>query len=461
MFRSWRLQLREAEEAFRSGRLDEAQRMLSQSELQRFLPAKRLSAEVAGEIARRGRERVLAGELDTGWQDLDAACTLAGDTADVRSVREDVVSRALKDAESDMVAGEATRAITQLESLQKRLAGSEAIRTLLEVARRLESARNLSRRGKFVDAESQLASAAALRPDLAVVEQRLEACRGNLQQSRELAEQLHKSLVSESWSETLVFADRLLEMAPESPLGQDARRRAWRGVGTAAPELQKLAVTQPWTPSRRAGRSTAAGSVCATEVDCGSRFLLWVDGVGGYLICLGDEISIGQAVPGNRVAIPIQGNLSRRHARIRREDGYLIEPDHRVCVDGSEIRETTLLSDGDEIEFGEGVRLRFRQPHALSATARLEFISRHRTQPSVDSILLMAESCVLGPKWQNHVVCREWANDVVLYRRDGDLFCRAMEPIEVDGRYCEGQARIEGNSQVMGSDFSLCLEEVP
>ena len=163
------------------------------------------------------------------------------------------------------------------------------------------------------------------------------------------------------------------------------------------------------------------------------------------MICLGDEISIGQAVPGNRVAIPIQANLSRRHARIRREDGYLIEPDHRVCVDGSEIRETTLLSDGDEIEFGEGVRLRFRQPHALSATARLEFISRHRTQPSVDSILLMAESCVLGPKWQNHVVCREWANDVVLYRRDGELFCRAMEPIEVDGRYCEGQARIEGN----------------
>jgi hypothetical protein len=460
MFRSWRLQLREAEEAFRSGRLDEAQRVLSQSELQRFLPAKRLSAGVAGAIARRGRERIRAGEFDPGWQDLDTASTLAGDVADVRSVREEVVSHALKDAESDMGAGEPTRAIVKLESLQKRLPGSEAVRTLLEVARRLESARNLSRRGKFVDAESQLASAAALRPDVTVVQQRLEACRGNLQQSRELAEQLHKSLISESWSEALVFADRLLEMAPESPLGQDARRRAWRGVGAAAPELQRLAVTQPWTPSRSGGQNAATASARTTEVDFGSRFLLWVDGVGGYMICLGKEISIGQAVPGNRVAIPIQGNLSRMHARIRREDGYLIEPDHRVRVDGSEIRKTTLLNDGDEVEFGEGVRLRFRQPHALSATARLEFISRHRTQPSVDGILLMAESCVLGPKWQNHVVCREWTNDVVLYRRDGELFCRAMEPIEVDGRYCEGQARIEGNSQIMGSDFSLCLEEV-
>ena len=44
--------------------------------------------------------------------------------------------------------------------------------------------------------------------------------------------------------------------------------------------------------------------------------------------------------------------------------------------------------------------------HVLSASARLEMVSRHRTQPHVDGILLMAESCVLGPKWQNHVVCR-------------------------------------------------------
>jgi hypothetical protein len=195
-------------------------------------------------------------------------------------------------------------------------------------------------------------------------------------------------------------------------------------------------------------------------VDCGQRYLLWIDGVGGYLVCLDDEVSIGQAVPGNRVGIPIQGNLSRTHAVVRREDGYLIEPLHGVSLEGRVIHETTALSDGDEITLGEAIRLRFRQPHALSATARLEFVSRHRTHPSADGILLMAESCVLGPKWQNHVVCPEWTGDVVLYRRDGELFCRAMEPIEVDGKYCDGQARIGPNCHVAGTDFSLCLEEV-
>jgi hypothetical protein len=72
----------------------------------------------------------------------------------------------------------------------------------------------------------------------------------------------------------------------------------------------------------------------------------------------------------------------------------------------------------------------------------------------------MAESCVLGPKWQNHIVCRDWSHDVVLYRRDGALYCRAMEGIEVDGRFSEAQERLEWDSHVVGSDFSLSLEKI-
>jgi hypothetical protein len=190
------------------------------------------------------------------------------------------------------------------------------------------------------------------------------------------------------------------------------------------------------------------------------RFMLWVDGVGGYLLCLRDAVSLGLATPGNTVDIPIMGDLSRRHARLRREDGYVIEPLKAVRVNGRPIRGTTALSDGDEIELGEGVRLRFRQPHALSATARLEFLSRHRTQPSAAGILLMAESCVLGPSWQDHVVCRQWAHDVVLFRRDERLFCQTLGLLEVDGRRSDGQAAIAPGAHVEGSDFSFCVQQV-
>src|SRR5690606_23749283 len=103
----------------------------------------------------------------------------------------------------------------------------------------------------------------------------------------------------------------------------------------------------------------------------------------------------------------------------------------------------------------DSVRLKFHQPHALSATARLDLISRHRTQPSADAILLLAESCVLGPRKSNHVVCRDWNNDVILFRKDDKLYCRTMETLEVDGKVLDGRGELTLQSRVSGEEFSF------
>ena len=63
-------------------------------------------------------------------------------------------------------------------------------------------------------------------------------------------------------------------------------------------------------------------------------FMLWIDSVGGYWVCLADELIIGQ--PG-RADIPILADISSRHARIRRDsEGYLIDAlrDVRVARPG-------------------------------------------------------------------------------------------------------------------------------
>ena len=198
--------------------------------------------------------------------------------------------------------------------------------------------------------------------------------------------------------------------------------------------------------------------------------------MGGYLVCLGNEVILGQAHPGNPIDLPIQADISRRQAKIRRAgEGYVLEPlgsekspgagsagtgHSRVSVEGQVITAPTLLSDGDELELGAGVKLRFRKPHALSASARLEMISGHRTHPFADGVILMAESCVLGPRWQNHIVCREWNDDLVLYRQEEELYCRAVQPLEIDGQSHAGRGRIAFNSRIVGSDFSLSLEQI-
>ena len=72
----------------------------------------------------------------------------------------------------------------------------------------------------------------------------------------------------------------------------------------------------------------------------------------------------------------------------------------------------------------------------------------------------MAESCVLGPQRQSHIVCRRWRGDVILYRQTEDLFCRGSEALEIDGKLIEGRGPIGWNSNVAGTDFAMKLERI-
>jgi hypothetical protein len=191
------------------------------------------------------------------------------------------------------------------------------------------------------------------------------------------------------------------------------------------------------------------------------RFMLWIDAVGGYWVCLGNEVALGQPNRRRAADVPILGDLSGRHALLRRDgERYLIKALDKVDVDGCPVSDFGWLPDQSRIELGGSVRLLFRQPHPLSGTARLDFLSRHRTHPSADAVLLMAGSCILGPKPNCHVVCPDWAREVILYRHEEELYCRAAGPFEVDGVTCKDRGRINRTSRIQGEGFSLNLEAI-
>lgn len=464
MFQSWRLKLREAEEAADHGQWDEACRLLLEGDLRQFLPGKRLSVKVAEQLAQRARRRAIHGETAGAWRDWQAARSLAGDVDAVLEARQEMVELGLGEAEGHLESGESAHALRLLEEMERYPIDGEPIRWLKEVAQRMDEARRLARRGHFGQAESQLQVAAAIRPRLDYLQNMANQYRGKIEPFRRLTQELHDAMTQEQWTVAVRLADEVLELAPENSLAQHVRRRAWAHVGAPITDSCAAVATSPGNGAARRGdaQSPLADERSLSPRTPGTRFLLWIDGVGGYFVCLGDEVLLGQAQPLQHIDVPIQADLSRRHAIIARKgDGYVIQPMHSTRVNSRSIRDTTLLSDGDEIQLGGNVRWRFRQPHALSASARLEFLSHHRTSPKSDGVLLMAESCVLGNKRQNHVVCPQWEGDVVLYRRDGDLYCRAIGPMEIDGQTCEGGGRLSLNSHISGSDFSMSLEELP
>ena len=162
-----------------------------------------------------------------------------------------------------------------------------------------------------------------------------------------------------------------------------------------------------------------------TDRKPGKRLVAWIDAVGGFLVCLGDEIVLGQPSADGSVDVPFLADLSRRHAIIRREgEAYVLTPLQRTTVDGQLLKESVVLRDKTVVKLGDAVELRFRKPHALSNTAVLEVLSHHKTEPAVNGIVLMSESCILGPQSHSHVRCRPWESDLVLFRRGEELMCR-------------------------------------
>lgn len=193
------------------------------------------------------------------------------------------------------------------------------------------------------------------------------------------------------------------------------------------------------------------------------RYLLWIDGVGAYLLCLGERITIGgPADPEKQADVTLLANLSRKHATlIRSGEGYVFEPHGSASLGNRLVAETTPLADGYTIRLGSNVQLRFRLPSVLSNAAALEFVSDHRPVYSVDGVVMMEETCLLGPGRDQHIICPLWTESIVLFRRDRQFWCKSRTPLAIDGQPSPDGGPIAPGAVVSsGSEVRFRIEEV-
>jgi hypothetical protein len=488
MFPTWRLRLREARLAWRNGRYDEAGALLVAESLRDFLPAKKLARDVAEQILKRAGERFAHGDSAAGWRDLATADRLGGEPQTIAQLRQDYVDDGINQVQRYLAAGDISLACAQLEKLRQRGLMEQRVRDCHKIAQHMQEAENSAARGHFAEAVAAVERAAALAAAASAGKGTMDDIIRRLaedaqrfaksgEECQRLSAEMHAALAAENWSAVLSAADSLLSIAPQHAAAGQARRRAWRSVGmdVTLPHGGRrgggfVSLQVNHLPARGARHSTRGSRSNEEDTVAGNenprRALLWVDAVGGFLVCLDDCLVLGQppagdASGGARIAVPILADLSRRHAVIRREAGaYILEPLQRTSVDGREIKSPFVLSDNQLIQLGDNVRVRFTKPHALSATARLTIESHHKTQPSADAVLLMADSCVLGPNRHCHVRCREWQSDVVVFRQNDRLFCRASQPLTIDGVAASGENEIQSGVRVEGEEFSFTWETV-
>jgi hypothetical protein len=233
------------------------------------------------------------------------------------------------------------------------------------------------------------------------------------------------------------LAEQILSLAPQHTEARKARARAWKAI-------------EPKTP---------AAAACQTEdsepVD---HFLLWIDGVGGYLVCLSARITVGQAAPDAYVDVPLLADVSRTHATLTRDaEGYLLEAVRPVRVNGQPA-EKALLRPGDRITLGSSCQVQFGQPVPVSASARLDLVSGQRLPLALDGVLLMADTLVLGPGSQAHVNMPELEHPVILFRQKEGIGVRCKGDMTIDDRPCRDRGTLGPASRVRGNDFAFAVE---
>jgi tetratricopeptide (TPR) repeat protein len=451
MFGQWRLTLRQAEEAIRSERFDEALELASRPEVADHRQALKLRDRIAARLVEQAREHMTYGHSQAAWKDLRQAELAGAPAAKLDKVRAALLEQGLAEMRLFLEAADARQAIAVAERLKQRGADSAPLRRLWEGAVAWERAQSLARVGEFRRAACAIDAARACLQDEAQLARRLNTLESAWTQAAETRDQLHKALATQDWAGVLPAADFLLQAAPDCREARQARDEALRRLGVP------VATTA-------AGQSTHRDDTPTVRV-CGEvkgvsreRFILWVDRVGGYLVCQAPVVTIGQAVPGGTVDVPILGDLSRLHATIARDsEGYLVRSEKELAVNGRTTKQM-LLRHGDVIRLGRGVELLFSVPCPVSDTARLELKSRHRLHLSLAGILLMAEACVLGPAAQANVVVPHAAGKIIIYRQGSGLSCRADGPLEIDGQTYPGRGPLRFTSRATVGDVSFSLE---
>ena len=190
------------------------------------------------------------------------------------------------------------------------------------------------------------------------------------------------------------------------------------------------------------------------------RFVLWIDGVGGYLVCLAQRVAFGQAAANGPVDVPLFADVSRLHAELTRDgEGYVLESGRDILVNGDPTRRAALVA-GDRVTLGGTCQFVFHRPVPISPSVRLELVSGHRLPVAVDGILLMAENLILGPDGPVHVTLPHAGGNVVIYRGKDGLGIRYPGPFRIDGQPHDTRAALPVPAQVTGDSFSFALEPV-
>jgi hypothetical protein len=449
--------------------------------------AGRTGARLVNLLVDRANKALSQGDVHAAWQDLNDAVSVSRAPDRDRLAREQtrLIEATIASAEESLTRGqfgEAARAIRNFRTRRIADRRSDVIERICNLA---QEAKVLAEAGRWRDSSARLELAGELRPDLTFLESRIRANEQEEAVVRNLTNQLCTALTASDWQGVRECSGKILQVAPRCQVALDARERC--DSHYSGGDDQKHVIASDDTPassgdtvygvndrdtrpnffsSRRplpgpeeihdgpAPELSANPAVAAP-----GAFMLWIDGVGGFLVCTRQQVTIGRSGSNSEADIPIHADIRRKQLAIRRlGEGFVALP---LDKDGEIAANNTrpgLLRHGQRLDLGAGLVLQIHQPLSLGNSLRIEVVSRHRTDPWADSILLLGNALLLGNTPRSHVQSPKLIDEFMIFRRGPAIFLRLPGVHELDGEYHEGDIPVEKNFRVVSDNFSATVE---
>lgn len=460
--------LRKVKQQIESGKLDEATALFLQSHGQAARGGAELARRLAQTLMARAQTHSIRSNYAEAWDDLAHAERLfdaigQGMPEQLLRQKQELVELVIESAEGHLLAGRPWQAVRSVAELRRRHILDSRADQIESIARRVQVADQFAHQGQWARADDEFDRILAQRPDLSWIQTRRQALAQQSATAGGLTHRLQTAMQESRWSTARKVSSQLLAIAPHLQIAADALRRSIKR--NVPPVVEPAPLKTPIQPSLH---DTAARYLTETDIPEASsssahmkRFMLWVDGVGGYLLIVDPVAVIGRALPDAGIEIPIQGDLRRRHLRIeRRGTDYLASALAEASTNGRPITDPQVLRSGQRVLLGSSVHFEFVQPHPLSITARLHVTSRHRTQPWSDGVLLVSDTLILGASSAAHIVCPELEGELVMVYRQGTWSIRGGRNLEVDGKVLPDSGEIVENCRITSDGISMSLEAI-
>ena len=475
----FKLDLKRAEVAIKSGRLDQAFDVLSNSSQASHADGQRLIEQLVGDYVVRANLHLENGRLDTASMDLEKAERLAGQRIDIAELKSKIVAKKFS-LVGRVRAVDTASAVEQLKSLVDANDHEGAIRWLVENSDSAAGRQELKQLATVSADKLQqtveqdfengrldrcaanlefLLAAGFQRQAFAEMMEQLDRCRLALRSVREskfslAIEQLQLAAQISTGASWIVAAIDAISQSQKKllatcagPLGLLDQQKLGRPA-LDEPKVDSMTPGDP--PVRLIGEGELPQNVVPARGD-----ILQVDQLGGVMLLRGNMVSIGTPSIASSSDIVLQTEGLKAKIEICRDGEDYFATSKEGFFVNNVLANRHVLSPGDTVAVGSRGRLKFLRPMPASNSVVLMVQGARLKRRDIRGIVLVDDSVVFGDSGC-HFSVPDLSHRVIVRPADTELEGQYM--IHEKGSSDRSKLVVGGSKNIAGVQFTLLPE---